>query len=159
MNYFTESNFVLNQTTNKINDLNHPQLKELYNYQDDGFNFKYWLIEGSHNINPNEFNDNATTKYEGYIIKRIPRTQFKNYIRYTFNDLIYEGVVDTQFNNDCLDNRYKYNEKLSLEKLVNKVWNNERFNFLNDGFFTTKRYVYIISFNYSTFDSNIQNFN
>ena len=153
----TENSFVLNSATGKLEHLNNIQLRRLDNNYDP--NYTSWLVEGQYQIQPSNYNDFATTKYDGYVIKRIPRNQFKDYIKNRFEDLLYEEIVDVNNNNDCLDNRFKYIQKLSLPKLVNKVWDNERFGFLNDGFFTTKSYVFIIEFNYSMFDSHFNQFN
>lgn len=152
-----ENNFVLNCSSPNLPQLNNLIIRNIGDYCGDGFTT--WLIEGERNIEPCEWNDNATTKYEGYTIKKIPRNNFKQYIRDRFMDFINDDNVDIQLNNDCLDNRFKINPKLSVPKLVKKVWDNERFNFLNDGFFTTKTDVFIIEFNYSMFDSQFETFN
>lgn len=153
----TETNFVLANASNKINDANNLRIRNIGDYNNDGYTT--WLIEGQRDITPCDLNDYATIKYEGYTIKKIPRTQFKQYIRNRFMDFIQDDNVDMNLNNDCLDNRFKYNQKLSVPKLVQKVWDNERFNFLNDGFFTTKTDVFIIEFNYSMFESQFDTFN
>ena len=40
-----------------------------------------WIVEGSRSIRPCEFNDFAECKFEGHIIKKIQRNQFKQYIK------------------------------------------------------------------------------
>lgn len=152
----TENNFVLTNSIPKMPETFNHRIRNIGDYNDDGFTT--WLIEGEKNITPCEFNDNATIKYEGYTIKKIPRTLFKQYIRNRFMDFIQDDNIDINLNNDCLDNRFNA-PKLSVPKLIQKVWDNERFNFLNDGFFTNKSYVFIVEFNYSLFNTNFDTFN
>jgi hypothetical protein len=153
----TENDLIINSFSNQNPQNFNPQIRNIGDYNNDGYTT--WLIESSTNITPSEYNDNATIKYEGYTIKKIPRTQFKQYIRNRFLDFLQDDNIDYNLNNDCLDNRIKWRQKLSVPKLVQKVWDNERFNFLNDGFFLTKRDVYIIEFNYSMFNSQFETFN
>ena len=152
----TENNFILSSFSNKVNDIANTQIRNIGDYNNDGYTT--WLIEGQRDITPCDLNDYATIKYEGYTIKKIPRVEFKQYIKNRFLEFIQDDNVDKVLNNDCLDNRVKQYEKLSVPKLVQKVWDNERFNFLNDGFFTNKQYVFIIEFNYSMFNSQFQTF-
>jgi len=129
--------------------------KNLTNVQTERTGEHHWIVEGQYNIEPSQYNDNATTKYDGYNVIRILRREFKDYIRDRLLNFIELDNVDIVLNNDCLDTRYN-EPKLSVGKLVKKVWDNERFDFLNDGHFTDTRYVYIFDFNYSMFNSHFQ---
>lgn len=153
-----ENILVLNKVMPLLSNLQNHRIRAIGDYFGNGETS--WLVEGTYEIEPCEYNDNAEIKYDGYTIRKIPRNQFKQYIKDRMEEFINDDNIDYELNNDCLDNRIKnMPPKLSVPKLIKKVWDNERFNFLNDGFFTTKTHVYIIDFNYSTFATGIDTFN
>ena len=145
-----ENQKVLNFFSKKFLDLKNLQLQKLNNND--------WIIEGSRSIEPSIYNYYSELKYEGYIIKKIKRTEYKQYIKNLLNEFEEDNNIDYNRNTDCFDNRFKYNGKLSINKLVEKIYNTDRFNFINDGFFITKQFVYIYDFKYSLFNSHIDEF-
>lgn len=113
-----------------------------------------WKFEIERPIQPSVYNDWNNKKYEGFNVELISKNDFKQRIK----DILNENVINGEhhdYNNDCLDMRFKNVNKLSPTKLFKKVWNNERYNFFNDGFINLKDKILIINFDYSMFQTQI----
>jgi len=110
-------------------------------------------VESQYDIEPCLYNDNSTTKYEGYTVELITKKDAKKRIKDQIKELYDDGCYSIEGNEDCLDNRYNDYQKLSYNKLFNKIWNEQKYNCYNDGVIEIQNnyMILLINFYYSKF--------